>query len=74
MINNSDKNDDNVTLGNDNNANKEIQKNKKNTMMIILKKRKMLEINKFVKSVCFHVIPYIHSPVKGVFRIYQWQP
>ena len=74
MINNSDKNDDNVTLGNDNNANKEIQKNKKNTMMIILKKREMLEINKFVKSVCFHVIPYIHSPVKGVFRIYQWRP
>ena len=30
-------------------------------MMIILK-QKILKINKIVKSVCFHVIPYIHSP------------
>ena len=33
--------------------------------MIIVKTRRMLKINKIVKSVCFHVIPYIHSPVKG---------
>ena len=27
--------------------------------------KKRLKINKIVKSICFHVIPYIHSPVKG---------
>ena len=26
---------------------------------------KMLKINENIKSVCFHVTPYIHSPVKG---------
>ena len=31
-------------------------------------KQKMLKINKIVKSVCFHLVPYIHSPVKGFFR------
>ena len=37
-------------------------------------KQKILKINKIVKTVCFHVIPYIHSLVKGFFRTYQWRP
>ena len=35
-------------------------------MRIMIKTpKKRLKINKIVKSICFHVIPYIHSPVEG---------
>ena len=37
MINNNDKNDDNISLGNSNNANNEIENNKINTMITIVK-------------------------------------
>ena len=40
---------------------------KDNTMKIIVKIPRMLKTNKIVKSVCFHVMSYIHSSVKGSF-------
>ena len=46
---------------------------KNNTMIIIVKKQRMLKINEIVKSVCFQVI-HIHSPVNGFFHTYQWEP
>ena len=35
--------------------------------IIIITIIKTKNVKKIVKSACFHVIPYIHSPVKGVF-------
>ena len=74
MIDNYDKNFENINLGNDINANNEIQHNINSTMMILVKNGRMLKINKIAKSVCFHVIPYIHSAVKGFFRTFPWRP
>ena len=34
-------------------------------IIITIITQKILKINKIVKSVCFHIIPNIHSPVKG---------
>ena len=73
MINNNDKNYDNVSLDNDSNVNNEIYNNKNNTMTIIVKKQNMLKINKIIKSVCFHVILFIRSLMKDFFRTYQWR-
>ena len=46
---------------------------KDSTMRIIVKIPRMLKINQIVESVCFHVMSYIHSSVKGSFCIYQWR-
>ena len=43
-------------------------------IIIVKKKQKMLKIKIIVKSACFQVILYIHSPMKDFFHTYQWQP
>ena len=44
---------------NDDNADNEIEAKKNNNKIIIVKYQRILKRNKIVKSVCFHVIPYI---------------
>ena len=51
-INNNGKND-NINLSNENDGNNEMSTNKNSNMIIIVKKPKVLKINKIVKSVCF---------------------
>ena len=48
-------------LGNDGIAPNEKKNNKNNTMIIIVKCRRMLKVSKIVKNKCFHIILYIHS-------------
>ena len=74
MINDNDKSDDNISLGNDDIAPNEKKNNKNSTMIIIVKCRRMLEASKIAKNKCFHIMPYIHSSVKGFSRTYQWRP
>ena len=64
----------NISFGNDNYANDEIENNKNNTLIVIGKNQRMLKINKIVKSVCFYVIPNMHFSVKSFFHAYMWQP
>ena len=50
-----------------------IHKNSNGNLNIIMKYQKK-KINKNVQCVYFHVIPYIHFPVRVFFRTYQWRP
>ena len=50
MINNNDKNDDNINVGNNNNPNFEIKNNKQINYDNNSKDRRLLKINKIVKS------------------------
>ena len=46
---------------------------KNRSIVIVMKNRRMLKTNKFVKNGFFYLMSSICSPVKGFFRTYQWQ-
>ena len=47
--------------------------NKNRSIMIVMKNRRMLKINKFVTHAFFYLMSSICSPMKGFFLTYQWQ-